>query len=110
MKNIQVRGARENNLKNLSVDLPRNALIVITGVSRGLGRALVDGMIAADHIVAGCARSSSAIADLQTAYPSPHRFDAVDVVEGGGADLEARRPRAHDAVLDEQILQRAVPV
>ena len=55
--------------------------IVITGVSRGLGRALVDGMIAADHIVAGCARSSSAIADLQTAYPSPHRFDAVDVVE-----------------------------
>ena len=33
MKNIQVRGARENNLKNLSVDLPRNALIVITGVS-----------------------------------------------------------------------------
>ena len=33
MKNIQVRGARENNLKNLSVALPRNALIVITGVS-----------------------------------------------------------------------------
>ena len=55
--------------------------VIITGVSRGLGRALVDGMIAADHIVAGCARTSSAIADLQTAYPSPHRFDAVDVVE-----------------------------
>ncbi|MEC8894955.1 MAG: excinuclease ABC subunit UvrA [Planctomycetota bacterium] len=33
MKKIQVRGATENNLKNLSVDLPRNALIVITGVS-----------------------------------------------------------------------------
>ena len=33
MKNIQVRGATENNLKNVSVDLPRNTLIVITGVS-----------------------------------------------------------------------------
>ncbi|AFX98401.1 excinuclease ABC, A subunit [Candidatus Endolissoclinum faulkneri L2] len=30
---IRVRGARENNLSNLDVDLPRNSLIVITGIS-----------------------------------------------------------------------------
>lgn len=30
---IAVRGAREHNLKNLSVDIPRNRFIVITGVS-----------------------------------------------------------------------------
>ena len=30
---IRVRGAREHNLKNVSVDLPRNELIVITGLS-----------------------------------------------------------------------------
>jgi excinuclease ABC subunit A len=30
---ITVRGAREHNLKNVSLDLPRNKLIVVTGVS-----------------------------------------------------------------------------
>lgn len=33
IKNIEVKGARENNLKNISVDIPRDALTVITGVS-----------------------------------------------------------------------------
>jgi len=30
---IRIRGAREHNLKNLDVDLPRNRLIVVTGLS-----------------------------------------------------------------------------
>lgn len=30
---LRVRGAREHNLKNISVDIPKNALVVITGLS-----------------------------------------------------------------------------
>ena len=30
---IKIRGANEHNLKNLSVDIPRNELVVLTGLS-----------------------------------------------------------------------------
>ncbi|MCL2414877.1 MAG: excinuclease ABC subunit UvrA [Bacteroidales bacterium] len=32
-KNITIRGARVNNLKNITVEIPRNKLVVITGLS-----------------------------------------------------------------------------
>ena len=33
MEYIKIRGAREHNLKNISLDIPKNKLVVITGVS-----------------------------------------------------------------------------
>ena len=33
MEFIRIRGARTHNLKNINLDLPRNQLIVITGLS-----------------------------------------------------------------------------
>ncbi|MCC6422964.1 MAG: excinuclease ABC subunit UvrA [Phycisphaerales bacterium] len=33
LKSIRIRGAREHNLKNLSIDIPRDQLVVITGLS-----------------------------------------------------------------------------
>lgn len=63
--------------------MAQKKLIVVTGVSRGLGRALVDGFIADGHRVVGTARSQSAIETLRDQYGAAHpdaqnRFDIVD--------------------------------
>jgi NAD(P)-dependent dehydrogenase (short-subunit alcohol dehydrogenase family) len=55
--------------------------IVLTGVTRGLGLAMAEGFIAAGHRVCGSARNASAIEALRKRWPSPHRFDAVDVAD-----------------------------
>ncbi len=54
-------------------------VVLITGVTRGLGRAMVQGFIQLGHTVLGCGRSASAIAALQAQYGPPHRFEVVDV-------------------------------
>ena len=53
--------------------------IVLTGVTRGLGRAMVDGFIRRGHVVHGCGRTAEKIAELQKLYPAPHSFTVVDV-------------------------------
>lgn len=59
----------------------RGRCVVITGVSRGLGRALAAELIRLGHEVHGCARSMEAVQVLAKAYGEPHSFSAVDVAE-----------------------------
>jgi NAD(P)-dependent dehydrogenase (short-subunit alcohol dehydrogenase family) len=66
-------------------------VIVITGVTRGLGRALADWYIAYGHTVAGCGRNGPQIFDLRFAHPEPHSFDPVDVTQATKVDLWAER-------------------
>ena len=54
-------------------------LIIITGVSRGLGQAMTEGFIQLGHTVLGCARSQTAVEELNQKFGSPHQFTALDV-------------------------------
>jgi len=54
-------------------------LILITGVTRGLGRAMADSFVRLGHTVVGCARSSQAIKTLREAIGEPHDFYPVNV-------------------------------
>jgi NAD(P)-dependent dehydrogenase (short-subunit alcohol dehydrogenase family) len=71
--------------------------IVLTGCTRGLGRALVDEFIAAGHTVIGCGRSGDAIFDLRFSHPRPHCFDVVDVAQSTKVALWAERVLASGA-------------
>jgi NAD(P)-dependent dehydrogenase (short-subunit alcohol dehydrogenase family) len=53
--------------------------ILITGVSRGLGRAMAEEFIRLGHTIIGCGRSEKAIAELKKQFPPPNDFTVCDV-------------------------------
>lgn len=53
--------------------------VVLTGVSRGLGRALVAEFVRLGVAVWGCARAQAAIEELRREFPAPNDFEAVDL-------------------------------
>jgi len=59
--------------------MPKSRIVLITGVSRGLGRAMAVKFAELGHVVVGCGRSKQAIASLQKELGAPHRFSVVDV-------------------------------
>jgi len=56
-------------------------LVLITGVSRGLGHAMAEAFAGLGHVVVGCGRSRRPIDALQSRLGAPHRFDGVDVAD-----------------------------
>jgi NAD(P)-dependent dehydrogenase (short-subunit alcohol dehydrogenase family) len=66
-------------------------IVVLTGATRGLGRAMLDELVAAGHIVAGCGRNTNHIEDLRRKHPAPHRFSTVDVSD----DIQVAHWAAH---------------
>lgn len=53
--------------------------VVITGVTRGLGRAMVDEFVARGHVVLGCGRSAELIEEMRQTFGSPHEFYNMDI-------------------------------
>jgi NAD(P)-dependent dehydrogenase (short-subunit alcohol dehydrogenase family) len=54
-------------------------VILITGVTRGLGRAMTEEFARLGHTVLGCGRSKKEIDRLRREIPGPHDFYPVDV-------------------------------
>lgn len=54
-------------------------LVVITGVTHGLGRAMAQEFARLGHTVLGCGRSQQEIDRLKEALGKPHDFYAVDI-------------------------------
>jgi len=65
--------------------------IVLTGVTRGLGRALAESFIALGHTVLGCGRSASELEHLRRRFGPPHDFAAVDVARRDQVQAWAQR-------------------
>ena len=78
MDKIIIRGARENNLKNIDIDLPKNKLIVMTGVS-GSGKS----SLAFDTIYAeGQRRYVESLSSYARQFLGASEKPDVDLIEG----------------------------
>ena len=79
MKNIiSIKGAREHNLKNINIDIPKNTITVITGVS-GSGKS----SLAFDTIYAeGQRRYVESLSSYARQFLDSFNKPDVDSIEG----------------------------
>lgn len=71
--------------------------VLITGVSRGLGRAMAEEFIRGGHTVLGCGRSARAIDELRKIFGKRHGFEVVDVASDEQVRAwAARLLKSHD--------------
>lgn len=61
--------------------MPKSRVILVTGATRGLGRAMVDRFVEAGHTVVGCGTRNDRIAELRRDCGEPHQFEQVDVAD-----------------------------
>ncbi|MBI5362510.1 MAG: SDR family NAD(P)-dependent oxidoreductase [Planctomycetes bacterium] len=74
--------------------------IVITGATRGIGRALTDEFARLGHVVLGCGRDAANVRALAAAHPAPHAFEALDVRDDAAVRRWAERVLAEHGAPD----------
>lgn len=75
---IKIRGARENNLKNVNLDLPKNKLVVFTGVSGSGKSSLAFNTIYAE----GQRRYVESLSSYARQFLDMQKKPDVDLIEG----------------------------
>ena len=102
---IRVRGARANNLKNIDVDLPRDALVVMTGLS-GSGKS----SLAFDTIFAdGQRRYMESLSSYARQFLGQMEKPDVDSIEGlSPAIPSTRKPPRRTLVLPWEQSQKSM--
>ncbi|MSU22150.1 MAG: SDR family NAD(P)-dependent oxidoreductase [Pedosphaera sp.] len=90
-------------------------IVVLTGVTRGLGRAMADEFVRLGHTVIGCGRSRAEIETLTNQFPKPHDFAVVDITSNeqvqAWADQIFKTHRAPDFLLNNAgVINRNAPL
>lgn len=93
----------------------KSKTIVLTGCTRGLGRALVEYFVAAGHMVFGCGRSRDGVAALGEAVGAGGDFSVVDVADGAAVGAWAcevlERGSAPDLLINNAgVMARSAPM
>jgi NAD(P)-dependent dehydrogenase (short-subunit alcohol dehydrogenase family) len=96
-------------------DASKRQIIVLTGVTRGLGRAMAEKFSALGHIVLGCGRDRDKIEELRRTMPKRHDFDVVDVrsdsqVAAWAARLHKRNGAPHLVINNAALINRNAPL
>lgn len=85
----------EGNIIPLSTE---RKTVVITGCTRGLGRAMAVGFAKRGDIVAGCGRSDLQLESLRRDLGEPHRFFVTDITEDASVEAFCERVIEHVGV------------
>jgi excinuclease UvrABC ATPase subunit len=75
---VRVRGARQHNLKNVDADIPRDALVVFTGVSGSGKSSLAFGTLYAEAQRRYCLHSPARDFSCQQPYRAPSADHEAD--------------------------------
>jgi NAD(P)-dependent dehydrogenase (short-subunit alcohol dehydrogenase family) len=90
-------------------------IVLITGVTRGLGRALTEEFAARGHTVLGCGRTKSQIEQLRRRFGPPNDFYVVDIASDdevkSWASLMLNQHGAPDLLLNNAgVINRNAPL
>ncbi len=66
-------------------------IVVVTGVTKGLGRAMAAEFARLGHTVIGCGRSKGAISEVTAKLGTRHDFEVVDVADDAEVQAWAKR-------------------